>query len=425
MIPESAEACAFWVRDVGSICGRVSGMHVRLAASGDFERIVALRQQLWPEMADADNRAEVAAIVAGTPRSTLPLVILVADDAGQVVGFVEVGLRSHADGCNPVRPCAFLEGWYVEAGARRRGVGGALIAAAERWAAEQGCAEMASDTWSDNAISQRAHAALGFQVVDRCVNFRKSLLPARQHSGAGAPFYGPVLARVHHEHFGMVAAAAADELLLRLAAQGLTSGTVVDLAAGSGILSRRMAEAGFRVWGVDISADMLALAEQGAPGAVFVRGSLWEAELPACVAVAAVGEAFCYATDPRAGTEALEHRLATIHRVLAPGGLLLFDVAGPGRSGPDGVRRLFRTWDRLAIGVEEREAAGELTRAIASFVPVGDLCRRIDEEHVLRLYEPARIERMLDAAGFAYERLGRYADFVFPAGWHGFLATKR
>jgi len=35
--------------------------------------------------------------------------------------------------------------------------------------------EMASDTWIDHEESQLAHAALGFDVVDRCVHFRKQL----------------------------------------------------------------------------------------------------------------------------------------------------------------------------------------------------------------------------------------------------------
>ena len=34
---------------------------------------------------------------------------------------------------------------------------------------------MASDTWIDNTLSQRAHEALGYTVVDRCVHYRKSL----------------------------------------------------------------------------------------------------------------------------------------------------------------------------------------------------------------------------------------------------------
>jgi len=35
--------------------------------------------------------------------------------------------------------------------------------------------EMASDTWIDRVTSQRVHEALGFEVVDRSVHYRKSL----------------------------------------------------------------------------------------------------------------------------------------------------------------------------------------------------------------------------------------------------------
>ena len=58
---------------------------------------------------------------------------------------------------------------------RGQRIGARLLAMAEEWAREQGCREMASDTWVDNAISQSVHEALGFEVVDRCVHYRKRL----------------------------------------------------------------------------------------------------------------------------------------------------------------------------------------------------------------------------------------------------------
>jgi aminoglycoside 6'-N-acetyltransferase I len=142
---------------------------------GDLEAVAFLRARLWPEASRDEHREEVRAILAGLPRSTLPLVIFVAEDADRVIGFVEVGLRSHADGCDPTRPCGFIEGWYVAAEHRRRGVGRLLMDRAEAWAREQGSTELASDTEIQNQISQHAHAALGFEVVDRCVNFRKKI----------------------------------------------------------------------------------------------------------------------------------------------------------------------------------------------------------------------------------------------------------
>jgi aminoglycoside 6'-N-acetyltransferase I len=130
---------------------------------------------LWQDGSLAEHTAEAEAILAGAPPSTMPLVIFVAEIDGNVVGFAEVGLRSHADGCDARRAVGFLEGWYVDAEHRGRGVGRALVGAAEDWARSKGCREFASDTWTDNEASQRAHEALGFEVVDRCVNYKKTL----------------------------------------------------------------------------------------------------------------------------------------------------------------------------------------------------------------------------------------------------------
>jgi SAM-dependent methyltransferase len=248
------------------------------------------------------------------------------------------------------------------------------------------------------------------------------LAPSTPSTALRSRHYGADLARIHHEHFGMVARAAARELGARLAG---SRGTVVDLAAGSGILSRAMAESGFGVLGVDISEDMLELARAEAKAATFVHGSLWSVDLPRCVGVAAVGEAFNYAVDPAASLAALEARLRSIHDALEPGGILLFDVAGPGRSGPSGVRRSFWHHGSVYLGFEEHERGDELIRDITIFAGHGGLFRRESENHVLRTYAPEAIEVLLDRLGFERERLARYDTFDFAPGWYGFAATRR
>jgi aminoglycoside 6'-N-acetyltransferase I len=131
---------------------------------------------LWSDGTAEDHGREFAALIEGRAPGKLPAILLVAQEpGGGLIGFVQAGLRSHADGCDPSQPVGYLEGWYVDPMHRRRGVGAQLVAAAEDWARSQGCREMASDTWIDNAPSQQAHAALGFEVVDRCVNYRKAL----------------------------------------------------------------------------------------------------------------------------------------------------------------------------------------------------------------------------------------------------------
>jgi aminoglycoside 6'-N-acetyltransferase I len=150
---------------------------VRPAIGADRAALVRMRCALWPGGTEEEHAGDVDDYLAGTPRSATPLVVLVAVDGAEIVGFVEADLRSHADGCDARKPTGYLEGWFVAPSHRRRGVGAALVAAAEDWARRQGCEEMASDTWSDprGAGSEQAHLALGYAIVDRVVNFRKRL----------------------------------------------------------------------------------------------------------------------------------------------------------------------------------------------------------------------------------------------------------
>jgi aminoglycoside 6'-N-acetyltransferase I len=87
---------------------------------------------------------------------------------------LELSLRPYADGCDS-SPVPFIEGWYVAEDARRGGIGGALVKAAEEWALDNGYTEIASDALLENIESERAHKALGFEEVERAIRFRKEL----------------------------------------------------------------------------------------------------------------------------------------------------------------------------------------------------------------------------------------------------------
>lgn len=135
-----------------------------------------LRHALWPESSASDHANELALILAGKPPGILPATIFVAEaNDAALLGFLEAGLRPHADGCDPSHPVGYVEGWYVVESQRRRGIGAALLRAAEDWARTQGCTEMASDTQFDNLLSQRTHASLGFQIAERSILYRKPL----------------------------------------------------------------------------------------------------------------------------------------------------------------------------------------------------------------------------------------------------------
>jgi len=70
----------------------------------------------------------------------------------------------------------YLEGWYVEPELRRMGIGRSLVAAAEKWARERQCVEMASDAEVGNESSVAAHLRLGYEETARLVHLRKDLV---------------------------------------------------------------------------------------------------------------------------------------------------------------------------------------------------------------------------------------------------------
>lgn len=145
---------------------------VRSAAPADAAAWLRMREALWPD-GEADHPREVERYFQRRLREPLE-VLLAVDERGQAIGFAELSIRPYAEGCETDR-VAFLEGWYVEADARRAGVGRALVAAAEEWARRTGCTEFGSDALIDNDTSAAAHTALGFEFVEAIRCFRKAV----------------------------------------------------------------------------------------------------------------------------------------------------------------------------------------------------------------------------------------------------------
>ena len=149
---------------------------IRKAEVTDRLPLAEMRTALWPDGPFEEHLGEIDKELATGLSGTLPITNFVAqDDKGDLSGFVQIGMRSHADGCDPRHPVGYIEGWYVRDSWRNCGVGKALVHAAENWARSQGCVEMASDSLWDNQISLAAHEALGYQVVDRCFHYKKTL----------------------------------------------------------------------------------------------------------------------------------------------------------------------------------------------------------------------------------------------------------
>jgi SAM-dependent methyltransferase len=240
------------------------------------------------------------------------------------------------------------------------------------------------------------------------------------------PTYRPDLAHIHDVGFGNFARAAAPGLLDTLRQHGLCGGLVIDLGCGSGIWAQKLATAGYEVLGIDLSPAMIALARRRVPHACLRAESCLTAELPPCVAVTAVGECFSYLSDDRNTPAGLTKLFRRTYQALCPGGLLIFDVVGPGRvRGPEPLRRFWEGdgWTVLVDAVEDRRR-GVLTRQITSFRKVGNNYRRDHEVHRQRLFTPAPLAAQLRRIGFRVRVLRGYGPLRFRAGHFGLQARK-
>jgi SAM-dependent methyltransferase len=236
--------------------------------------------------------------------------------------------------------------------------------------------------------------------------------------------YGVDLAYIHDTEYGGIACDAARRVIKELARVGCRDGTVVDLGCGSGILAHHVLEAGYGVVGVDLSDAMVAIARKRAPAAEFHVGSFISTALPRCVAVTAIGEVLNYAFDTANDDRSRAELFGRVYQALAPGGLLLFDMAGPNRATPGHGHRSFAEGSDWAVLVETSVTADILTRTITSFRQVGTTYRRSTEVHRLGLVDQAPVLESLRTSGFEASSIGEYGETRLPQGVAAFLARK-
>ena len=148
-------------------------MRIRPIEKRDRATWLRMRGVLWPVPDGSSHAEDIDAFFNGTSRDPAA-VLVVEDESDQVLGFSELSLRSHAEGCSSY-PVAYLEGWYVKPETRRRGAGRALVEGAQAWARAKGCIEFASDADLTNDPGIRAHLAVGFTRAGWIACFRKTL----------------------------------------------------------------------------------------------------------------------------------------------------------------------------------------------------------------------------------------------------------
>ena len=142
---------------------------IRPAVREDMDDWFKMRKGVWPDAPDEYLNFDMEDIFSSEQD-----MIFLASVENKPVGMIEARIRDYGEGCE-TSPVGYIEGWFVQEEFRGKGIAGSLTQAAENWAREKGCSEMASDTWLENEASIRAHLKMGYVEVERLVHFVKQL----------------------------------------------------------------------------------------------------------------------------------------------------------------------------------------------------------------------------------------------------------
>lgn len=142
----------------------------RQADAADAHTVAALAAQMWTDAGEQTLCDEFARQLRDPDCA-----VFLAFAAGQAVGFAQCGLRHDYVEGTETSPVGYLEGVFVRADCRRRGLARRLLAFCEDWARAKGCSEFASDCELDNTDSLQFHLQNGFQEANRIICFCKRL----------------------------------------------------------------------------------------------------------------------------------------------------------------------------------------------------------------------------------------------------------
>lgn len=202
----------------------------------------------------------------------------------------------------------------------------------------------------------------------------------------------------------------ADYLEKHFRKNSLPGNTVLDLACGTGSLTRELALRGYEMIGVDRSPEMLSQAAEKNRGAapvepIFLCQSMEKLDLygtvDACVCCL---DSVNYVTDPKKLRRAFER----VRLFLAPGGLFLFDINSPAKlEGLDGQVFLDETEDAYCVWRTEfskRSSICSYFMDIFRLDPATGQWDRGEELHRERAYTVPQLTGLLEEAGFVDAR---------------------
>lgn len=141
-------------------------MTIRPGRVSDAPHISRLTTQLGYDL-DVTAATERLARILPRPEQQL----FVADVNGEVVGWLHAAVADYVDAERYV----LIAGLVVDRAQRRTGIGRALMARAEAWALEQGCALVRLTSSSTRTAAHRFYEDIGYTNIKTQFSFIKAL----------------------------------------------------------------------------------------------------------------------------------------------------------------------------------------------------------------------------------------------------------
>lgn len=137
----------------------------------NIEELVGMGLKLWPDNDYDELKEEFIDSINADDEG----MFLYEDEQKNLVGFMQLSVRTHyVEGCE-TSPVAYLEGIFVEGHLRRSGIAGEMVRYAEEWGKSKGCDELGSDCELENTLSIEFHNGVGFEEANRLVCFIKKI----------------------------------------------------------------------------------------------------------------------------------------------------------------------------------------------------------------------------------------------------------
>ncbi|MCE4946773.1 class I SAM-dependent methyltransferase [Streptomyces albulus] len=191
---------------------------------------------------------------------------------------------------------------------------------------------------------------------------------------------------------------------------------VLDLCCGTGSVLHELKQAGYAVTGLDQSPQMLGLARQRlGDGTALIHAQLPDIPVPdaAMDAVCSTGAALSYTP----GEAELTRILLAVHRVLRPGGVLVFDVLSRHMITEHAGRHVWAAdqgdfafiWE--FTNPDEKYSDAFYTQFLREGGPTSTRFVRTREKHRLYVLDCSLVRRSAEQAGFTTaEVLDNYTD---------------